>query len=125
MAGKHPGRPKGSKNAVDVVVVERSHCPKCGSTRRSEYWGRLVQKCPGLRADDTPYAAIIPPRRGGRRRCQYLDCGQVSIERNTPNATPVMRHVERRLLPSTKAATTWHRFLAVSRFMAWSPALSN
>jgi hypothetical protein len=46
MAAKRAGRPKGSKNAVDVVVVERSHCPKCGSSRRSEYWGRLVQKCP-------------------------------------------------------------------------------
>jgi len=48
----------GGKNAVDVVVVERSHCPKCGSPRRSEYRGRVVQKCPGLRADGTPYAAI-------------------------------------------------------------------
>ena len=36
------GRPKGSKNAVDVVVVERSPCPKCGSSRRSEYWGKVV-----------------------------------------------------------------------------------
>jgi YD repeat-containing protein len=27
--------------------------PECGSARRSEYWGRLVQKCPGLRADGT------------------------------------------------------------------------
>jgi hypothetical protein len=53
MRKRRPGRPKGSKNAVDVVVVERSHCPKCGSSRRSEYWGRLVQKCPGLRADGT------------------------------------------------------------------------
>ena len=44
-----PRRPKGSKNAVDVVVVERSHCPKCGSGRRSEYWGRVVSKCSGLR----------------------------------------------------------------------------
>jgi len=59
MARKHCGRPKGSKNAVDVVVVERSHCPKCGSSRRSEYWGRMVQKCPGLRADGTP----CPPTR--------------------------------------------------------------
>jgi hypothetical protein len=50
MTAKRVGRPKGSKNAVDVVVVERSHCPKCGSARRSEYWGRMVQKCPGLRA---------------------------------------------------------------------------
>ena len=58
MAKHGPGRPKGSKNAVDVVVVERSHCPKCGSSRRSEYWDRMVQKCPGLRAG--------PARLGGR-----------------------------------------------------------
>ena len=45
-----------------------------GSSRRSEYWGRLVQKCPGLRADGTPYTAIIR-----RRRC--LDCGQVRIDK--------------------------------------------
>jgi len=70
-----PGRPKGSKNAVDVVVVERSHCPKCGSARRSEYWGRMVQKCPSLRADGTPYTSII------RRRCRCLDCGQVRIDK--------------------------------------------
>ena len=87
MARKRPGRPKGSKNAVDVVV-ERSHCPKCGSARRSEYWDRLVQRRPGLRADatlrssdasslrstsGTPYTAII------RRRC--LECGQVRIDK--------------------------------------------
>ena len=86
MARKRLGGPKGSKNAVDVVVVERSHCPKCGSSRRSERWGRMVQpaghgtpavpgKCPGLRADGTPYAAII------RRRCRCLDCGQVRIDK--------------------------------------------
>jgi len=39
----------------------------------------MVQKCPGLRADGTPYTAIIPARRGGRRRC--LDCGQVRIDK--------------------------------------------
>jgi hypothetical protein len=64
MTGKHPERPKGSKNAVDVVVVERSHCLKCGSSRRSEYWGKMVQRCPGLRADGTPYTApafFCPP----------------------------------------------------------------
>jgi NMD protein affecting ribosome stability and mRNA decay len=72
IAKRIAGRPRGSKNAVDVVV-ERSHCPKCGSSRPSEYWGRLVQKCPGLHADGTPYAAII------RRRC--LDCGQVRIDK--------------------------------------------
>jgi len=52
MAKRSAGRPKGSKNAVDVAM-ERSHGPKCGSAHRSEYCGRLVQKCPGLRADGT------------------------------------------------------------------------
>jgi hypothetical protein len=62
MARKCLGRPKGSKNAVDVVAVERSHCPKCGGSPRSEYWGRLAQKRPGLRPDGTPYTAIIRRR---------------------------------------------------------------
>ena len=75
MTAKRLGRPKGSKNATDVVVAERSHCPKCGSACRSEYWGRIVQKCPGLRADSTSYTAII------RRRCRCLDCGQVRIDK--------------------------------------------
>jgi hypothetical protein len=48
------GRPKWSKNAVAVVVVERSHCPTCGSSCRSEYWGRMVQKCPGIRLTTRP-----------------------------------------------------------------------
>ncbi|MGB2997128.1 MAG: hypothetical protein WBC59_00630 [Phycisphaerae bacterium] len=45
MRKRGPGRPKGSKNATDVVV------------------------------------AIIPARRGGRRRCRCLDCGQVRIDK--------------------------------------------
>jgi len=28
-----------------------------------------------------PYTAIIPARRGGRRRCRCLDCGQVRIDK--------------------------------------------
>jgi len=76
MAAKRPGRPKGSKNAVDVVVVERSPAAAGGSARRSEYWGRMVQKRPGLRADRTPYSSII------RRRCRCLNCGQVRIDKD-------------------------------------------
>jgi len=38
MAKRSAGRPKGSKKAVDVVVVERSHCPKYGSSRVA-HWG--------------------------------------------------------------------------------------
>jgi len=51
----------------------RSYYPNYDRSCRSEYWGRVAQKCAGLRADGTPYAAII------RRRCRCLDCGQVRI----------------------------------------------
>ena len=70
MTAKRVGRPKGSKNAVDVVVVERSHCPKCGSSRRTEYWGRMVQKCPGLRADGTPCGTRLSRAWPGRAWCR-------------------------------------------------------
>jgi len=72
--GSEACRPKRSKNAVEVVAVERSHCPKCGSSRRSDYWGKMVQRCAGIRAG-TPYRSII------RRRCRCLDCGQVRIDK--------------------------------------------
>ena len=62
-------------NAADVVAVERSHWPKYGSSCRSEYWGRMVQKCPGLRADGTPYSSI------SRRRRRCLDCSEVRIDK--------------------------------------------
>jgi len=35
----------------------------------------MVHKCPGLRADGTPYTAII------RRRCRCVECGQVRIDK--------------------------------------------
>jgi hypothetical protein len=60
---------------VDVVVVEQSHCSTRGSARRSEYWGSMVHKYPGLRPDGTPYSSTI------RRRCRCLDCGQVRIDK--------------------------------------------
>ena len=60
-----------------VEVRNRRQARHAGglNARRSEYWGRMVQKCPGLRADGTPYATII------RRRCRCLDCGQVRIDK--------------------------------------------
>jgi len=73
MAKRSAGRPKEGRNAVDVV--ERSRCPKCGSARRSEYWGRVVQKCPGLRTDGTPHRQIV------RRRCRCLEYRQVRIDK--------------------------------------------
>jgi hypothetical protein len=53
----------------------RSHYPNCDPSRRREYWGRMVQKCPGLRTDGTPYTEIV------RRRCRCIDCGQVRIDK--------------------------------------------
>jgi hypothetical protein len=44
-------------------------CPKCGSSHRSEYWGKIVQKCPGLRPDGTPYIAIIRRRSWIAAKC--------------------------------------------------------
>jgi hypothetical protein len=55
------------------MFVARVACPQ--PARRSEYWGKMVQNCPGLRADGTPHTGII------RRRCRCLDCGGVRIHK--------------------------------------------
>ena len=91
MTAKRVGRPKGSKNATDVVVVERSPCPKCGSSRRSEYWGKIVQRCAGLRADGTPYTVIIRRQPATARLwpCQGAGAwtaGRCGLTRNMANA---------------------------------------
>ena len=62
-------------NLSQTDLLQVVNCPKCGSARRSEYWGKIVQRCAGLRADKAPYASII------RRRCRCLDCGQVRIDK--------------------------------------------
>lgn len=67
-------RPLHSRGVYNSKCRKANACEtQCHTAWRSEYWGRLVQKCPGLHADGTPYAAII------RRRC--LDCGQVRIDK--------------------------------------------
>ena len=65
------GRPRGSQAAVDVVIVERPACLRCGSTLRSPYWARELIACPGT--DHKGHHVR-------RRRCRCLTCGRVRIE---------------------------------------------
>jgi len=80
---RRPGRPKGSKGGnVDTVTVEPSRCPRCGSTRRSDYYGKTEQTFRGEHGG-RPFTHIV------RRRTKCLDCGQTRIDRayeNRPEA---------------------------------------
>jgi len=78
-----PGRPRGSRAAVDVVLVERPVCPVCGSAARSRYWGRNLRNCPGTDENGREYTAVL------RRRCRCLVCGRVRVEKE------YLRSVER------------------------------
>ena len=70
-----PGRPKGSKQTVpDFVNVEPSRCKRCGSTRRSDYYGKTEQAFRGEH-NGRPFTHIV------RRRTRCLDCGQLRIDR--------------------------------------------
>jgi len=69
------GRPKGSKNAVDVVLVVRGRCLACGSLARSRYWGYDVKTCAGTDSQGQGYSYIR------RRRCRCLACRRVRIEK--------------------------------------------
>jgi len=79
---------------------------------RSEYWGRVVQKCPGLRADGTPCAAII--------RLTVLVPGM------RPPASPSERPSRRLPAPWSRSSGRWQiqtRILAkpsLSRSGAWA-----
>ena len=69
-------RPLRSQGVYNRKCRKANACEaKCHTAWRSEYGGRVVQECPGLRADGTPYTAII------RRRWRCLDCGQVRIDK--------------------------------------------
>jgi hypothetical protein len=76
---KHPvGRPAGAATVQEPPVVDRqppSKCPTCGGVRRSNYWGRHVQKFGGVQPDGRKYSRIV------KSRCRCLDCGQVRIDR--------------------------------------------
>jgi hypothetical protein len=71
------GRPRGSRNAVDVVIVKPPACRACGSTRRSPYWGYRHVRVPGggCTVDGRPYAELL------YRRCRCLACGRLRVEK--------------------------------------------
>jgi len=72
---KGPGRPKGSgQSPPDFVNVEPSRCKRCGSTRRSDYYGKTEQAHRG-EYNGRPYTHIV------RRRTKCVDCGQLRIDR--------------------------------------------
>jgi hypothetical protein len=76
---KGPGRPKGSTRTVpDFVNVEPSRCKRCGSTRRSDYYGKTEQAFQG-EYNGRPYTHIV------RRRTKCLGCGQIRIDRTYEN----------------------------------------
>jgi hypothetical protein len=68
---KRKGRVVGAFSFPDLAVGAREQFAPLGRINN------LPESAitPGLRADGTPYAAII------RRRCRCLDCGQVRIEK--------------------------------------------
>jgi predicted Zn-ribbon and HTH transcriptional regulator len=61
------GRPKGSTNVTDHVIVEPSRCKGCGSSRRTKYENPMRVDFSGSGLD---CVAIV------YRTCRCLDCGQ-------------------------------------------------
>ncbi|KKL70280.1 hypothetical protein LCGC14_2106490 [marine sediment metagenome] len=51
---------------------------RCGSTRRSDYYGKIEQASRG-RHDGQPFTHIA------RRRTKCLDCGQLRVDRSYEN----------------------------------------
>lgn len=71
------GRPSGRKNnQVDHAEGQLTRCPKCGSTDRTPYTLRLVQRHEGFDPAGKPYTAIV------RRRTSCAACGQHRIDRH-------------------------------------------
>ena len=76
---KRPGRPKGSGHPpADVITVDPSRCRRCGSTRRSDYYGKTEQAFRGEH-NGQPFTHIV------RRRTRCLDCGQLRVDRAYEN----------------------------------------
>jgi len=72
---KGPGRPPGSRNPkVKEIAVVPPGCPRCGSTKRSAYWGKRERRIDG-QVDGKKYRKVV------WRRCRCEECGQVRIER--------------------------------------------
>ena len=69
------GRPKGTPNAEPTTVtVQKTRCPKCGSTDASKPWNKRKRPIDGIH-DGKPYDAIT----WRRKRCSA--CGQVRDEK--------------------------------------------
>jgi hypothetical protein len=76
MEGKRRGRPKGAKTLdVEVVEVEQTTCPKCGSTQRSPFIGTPRHVETSGDHDGLTYSSVT------FRRCKCLKCGQVRSEK--------------------------------------------
>ena len=74
-SANRPGRPKGSKGGtIETITVEPSRCPLCGSTRRSDYYGKTEQAFRGEHHGQ-PFTHIV------RRRTKCLNCGQLRVDR--------------------------------------------
>jgi hypothetical protein len=72
---KKPGRPKGAKTAPTVhALAQPSRCPRCGSSKRSEYYNRREVAFSGV-FQEQPYNRVV------YRRCKCTDCGQHRIDR--------------------------------------------
>ncbi|MEA2491842.1 MAG: hypothetical protein QOH21_3634 [Acidobacteriota bacterium] len=69
---RSPGRPAGSPNVKDAVIVQPSRCLKCGSSRRGPYQNTQRRD---YRGTGTEFVEII------YRRCQCLDCEQWRVDR--------------------------------------------
>ena len=70
------GRPKGAKTLdVEVVEVEQTFCPKCGSAQRSSYFGTPRHIQTSGEHDGAQYSSVT------FRRCRCLKCGQVRSEK--------------------------------------------
>jgi len=81
MKGFTMARTPGSKNIKEVVPVEPSRCPDCGSTDRTGYVNTDAQEHPGTTADGEPYTHIV------RRRTICKNCGRHRIDRSYENRT--------------------------------------
>lgn len=76
MGEKKRGRPKGAKTLdVEVVEVEPTFCPKCGSAQRSPYIGTPRHVPASGNHDGAEYTSVT------FRRCKCLKCGQVRSEK--------------------------------------------
>lgn len=76
---RRPGRPAGSTNdtagVVDTVV---SRCPRCGSTNRAPYWGKIERPC-GVSRGGVEYTHLV------LRSTRCLDCGTQRRDRHFEN----------------------------------------